>query len=160
MEIRSRVQWFQEGEKPTRYFHNIEKYKGSDKSWEKIINTSGETVTCTNEIQKVQVDYFKTLYTSQSYNIDSDLQDKFCNVIDKRISEESQLFLDKEFNVEELYNSLRHMKNNKSPGPDGLTVEFYKAFWNDLKDPLLKVYNNSCDMIFTISYIAHVRIEG
>lgn len=24
------------------------------------------------------------------------------------------------------------MKNNKSPGTDGLTVEFYKFFWKDI----------------------------
>ena len=26
------------------------------------------------------------------------------------------------------------MKNNKSPGLDGLSAEFYKLFWNDIKD--------------------------
>ena len=25
------------------------------------------------------------------------------------------------------------MKNNKSPGSDGLSVEFYKTFWNEIK---------------------------
>ena len=156
-EVRSRVQWFQEGEKPTRYFHNIEKCKGKSKTWDKIINNSGEIVTGTDDIQKVQMDYFKTLYTSQSHNIDSELQDKFCNVIDSRLSEESQNLLDKELNVDELYNSLRYMKNNKSPGPDGITVEFYKAFWKELKDPLLKVYNNSFD-IEEMSYTQYLAI--
>ena len=26
------------------------------------------------------------------------------------------------------------MKNNKSPGQDGLTAEFYKVFWHDIKE--------------------------
>ena len=29
------------------------------------------------------------------------------------------------------------MKNNKSPGNDGLTKEFYITFWNEVKVPLL-----------------------
>ena len=29
------------------------------------------------------------------------------------------------------------MENNKSPGIDGLTKEFYITFWNELKAPLL-----------------------
>ena len=29
--------------------------------------------------------------------------------------------------------ALKSMENSKSPGNDGLTVEFYKFFWNDLK---------------------------
>ena len=29
------------------------------------------------------------------------------------------------------------MENNKSPGKDGLTKEFYITFWNEVKAPLL-----------------------
>ncbi|KAJ8033044.1 hypothetical protein HOLleu_23168 [Holothuria leucospilota] len=33
------------------------------------------------------------------------------------------------------------MKNNKSPGPDGFTVEFYKYFWNEIGQFLLRSLN-------------------
>ena len=33
------------------------------------------------------------------------------------------------------------MKLNKSPGEDGLPVEFYKAFWKQLGSFLVKMYN-------------------
>ena len=32
------------------------------------------------------------------------------------------------------------MPNNKTPGNDGLSKEFYEAFWKELKDPLLKSF--------------------
>ena len=32
------------------------------------------------------------------------------------------------------------MQNNKSPGNDGLTKEFFVTFWEDIKD----VFLNSC----------------
>ena len=51
--------------------------------------------------------------------------------------------LDKDLDSQDLSNALRNMKNNKSPGPDGLIVEFYKMYWDVLKDPLLRVYNSS-----------------
>ena len=32
----------------------------------------------------------------------------------------------------ELGIGIKNMKDNKSPGPDGFTVEFFKFFWTDL----------------------------
>ena len=37
----------------------------------------------------------------------------------------------------ELYNALIGINNNKSPGNDELTKEFYYTFWNDIKDVLI-----------------------
>ena len=37
----------------------------------------------------------------------------------------------------ELLIALQSMENNKSPGNDGLTKEFYITFWNEVKVPLL-----------------------
>ena len=36
----------------------------------------------------------------------------------------------------ELLKALKNMTNNKSPGNDGLTKEFYETFWEDMKKPL------------------------
>ena len=35
------------------------------------------------------------------------------------------------------------MKNQKSPGSDGITAEFYKIFWHDIRDYYLKSINFS-----------------
>ena len=37
----------------------------------------------------------------------------------------------------ELFTALKSMENNKSPGNDGLTKEFYIAFWAEIKNPFL-----------------------
>ena len=37
------------------------------------------------------------------------------------------------------------MSNNKSPGPDGLIVEFYKIYWCDIKDDLYDVIINGLE---------------
>ena len=41
----------------------------------------------------------------------------------------------------EVYNVLKTMKNNKSPGQDGFTVECYRFFWNELKFVMVKSLN-------------------
>ena len=45
--------------------------------------------------------------------------------------------------VEELLKSLTNMENNKSPGNDGLTKEFYVTFWKDIKDSFIKSIKES-----------------
>ena len=38
---------------------------------------------------------------------------------------------------------MKSMKNNKTPGNDGLTKEFYETFWNELKTLLMKSINQT-----------------
>ena len=38
----------------------------------------------------------------------------------------------------ELFDALKGMPDNKSPGNDGLTKEFYETFWSDIKIPFLE----------------------
>ena len=43
---------------------------------------------------------------------------------------------DTELTIDKLKESLLSMENDKSPGNDGLTKEFYEAFWDDISQPL------------------------
>ena len=45
--------------------------------------------------------------------------------------------------VEECKNILNTFKENKSPGNDGLTIEFYKFFWDKINTSLLSSFNES-----------------
>ena len=60
--IRSRLQWIEEGEKSTKFFHNLEKYNARNKSWTKILNNKNQIVDSTNEIINVQVDFYRKLH--------------------------------------------------------------------------------------------------
>ena len=55
-----------------------------------------------------------------------------------KISNEHKEFCDKDVTLEDLEACLFNMSIGKSPGNDGLTVEFYKAFWSDLKSTLFE----------------------
>ena len=43
--------------------------------------------------------------------------------------------------LDECYKSLKSMKNNKSPGSDGLTKEFYVTLWDTLGADLVDIFN-------------------
>ena len=42
--------------------------------------------------------------------------------------------------IEECGVALSKLQNNKSPGSDGLTTNFYKFFWKDIKELLYQSY--------------------
>ena len=49
----------------------------------------------------------------------------------------------REIVLTECWDALSSMKNEKSPGNDELTKEFYTAFFDELGSPLLKTFNSS-----------------
>ena len=58
-----------------------------------------------------------------------------------KISECDRVDMDRDITISELEHIITKSKNNKSPGPDGFTNEFYKIFWHNLKIILLKLLN-------------------
>ena len=44
--------------------------------------------------------------------------------------------VDTDITIDDLKSALKSMPNNKTPGCDGLPAEFYKVFWNKIKDLL------------------------
>jgi hypothetical protein len=45
--------------------------------------------------------------------------------------------------IEECAQAVLNMKNNKTPGSDGLSVELYKMFWKQLSKPLYNALKSS-----------------
>ena len=43
----------------------------------------------------------------------------------------------------ELFEVLKSMQNNKSPGNDGLPKEFYETFWEELRKPFMYAIQKS-----------------
>ena len=60
-----------------------------------------------------------------------------------KFTKEKYETLDGRITEKELLIALQSMENNKSPGNDGLTKEFYITFWNEVKVPLLLAIEKS-----------------
>ena len=60
-------------------------------------------------------------------------QEKFLNDNIPKLNESDRLICDKLLSLEECTKALKLLPNNKSPGSDGFTTNFYKFFWIDLK---------------------------
>ena len=65
--------------------------------------------------------------------------------------------LEKPITQEEMLQALKGMQNDKSPGLDGFPAEFYKFFWQDIKNYLFNSYMTSLDKgILSISQCREV----
>ena len=64
-------------------------------------------------------------------------------VVSRTLSENDRLICECLLLLEELTQALQLANRNNSPGPDGLTVEFYLAFWSSLGPLLVEVFKES-----------------
>ena len=139
--LRSRCRYEDMGEKPTNYFLNLESRNYTSKLISKLVNENGEEYTDTKDILKYQKQYYKNLY-SESLNVDDKPISEIIGENPNKLSYLDSLKLEGEITYNELMNALKNMKNAKSPGNDGFTVEFFKFFWLDFGHFILKSLND------------------
>ena len=139
--IRSRLQDFEEGEKSSKYFYGLEKKNAKEKAWTEIFDKHGNTITGTSNIQRRQLEFYEDLFRTQNLKNDEKDYNFFFDNLDKskKLSEDSKNFMDSDIEASEIFKALKKMQNNKSPGPGGICVEFYKLYWNLIGDDLCEV---------------------
>ena len=88
--------------------------------------------------------FYADLYKKENSDASADLCDSFLNneEIPKRLDDEV-MHCEGKLTKEECFRCLQLFECNKSPGNDGLTVEFYQAFWNVLVGDLVVESLNS-----------------
>lgn len=88
-------------------------------------------------IRKRAVQFYAELYRSE-YKENEEISAKFYDCL-PNIAQDNVVKLDGSLTEQELLNALKDMKTGKAPGIDGLSVEFYKAFWGVMGKDLLDV---------------------
>jgi exonuclease III len=136
--IRSRAQYYEEGEKSNRYFLNLIK-RNRNKTCIRKLNIKNEMVTDTSQIMENIKQFYSKLYSKVDRPEPVQLEyNMFLNADLPRLSDAERLKLEADVTEEELFRTLQTFKTNKSPGNDGLSAEFFTFYWDDLKDLLMK----------------------
>ena len=81
--------------------------------------------------------FFKTLYKSQNSQ-DNVPESHLFNVEN---IDPLQILCEGMISEEECLTALKEFKNNKTPGTDGFSAEFYKFFWSDLGTVMTASFN-------------------
>lgn len=123
--IRSKVKWIEEGEKPSRYFVSLESRNYISKLIPKIEKEDGTICTDQFDILNESKLFYENLYkkreTIEKENIHKRLKDYDIPKLTKKESDS----LEGPVTKLEVLNFLKQMKNDKSPGPDGFSSEFF-----------------------------------
>ena len=125
--IRARARWHEHGERSSKYFLNLEK-RNHVKKHMRGLKISGSTKTDPFNILSEQKHFYQDLYTSKNIRTDStQTAESFLSNLDiPRLTEEQKLSCEGKITPEECAAVLENFQNNKSPGNDGIPVEFYK----------------------------------
>ena len=142
-QIRSRARWVEEGEQSSKYFLRLESNRQNYNCITTLKASSGITVDTDNDILDVAKTFYSDLYTSRTVsNEDMDLA--FNSLIPENIlSPELQQKCEGLLAKDECFRAVKLMKRNKSPGLDGISIEFYEHFWPLIGDLLVDTYNES-----------------
>ena len=125
--LRSKCRYQDLGEKPSKYFFNLENRNYTSKVINKLVSDEGTEYTETQEILNLQKEFSQKLYSQNQKLNDEEIETLIGENSDKLSDAESNL-LEGELKYFELLQALKNMKNEKSPGQDGFTVEFFKVF--------------------------------
>ena len=138
--VRSRFQLANEIDTSSSFFYNLEKSNSSSKTISRIRLSSGSITENQSDIKAHIHDFYKNLY--KRVQTDDSCFKTISSNLPKLNSEDSQS-LDARLTLEEIDTAIVHLENNKSPGLDGLSSEFYQIFWSTLKHDYLSVLNHA-----------------
>ena len=89
------------------------------------------------------IDFYSRLYSAEQ--IDVTFENEFLSQIDTSLDDDTRDLCEGVSDLTEISSALKGLSPGKTPGSDGLPLEFYAKFWNLLALHLLKVFNFSLD---------------
>ena len=136
--IRSKLQFFEFGEKNTRYFFALEKSRAKAKTMLAVVKGNGQVVRNSQKILMEQKNFYAQLYSSNpkvSFQM---------NILpEQSLTDLQRDAIEGPITLEEMGLALSQTKRFKSPGPDSLPADWYKVFYSRIKQHLLNAFSYS-----------------
>ena len=140
-QIRSKAQYVEEGEKNTAYFLSLEKQRQISNTIYEIQTSDGILVKSNENIMSHIKMFYTDLYSTRHTEY---VDYSFIDSLDTpRLKDGDQDICEGLITLMECDLASQKMKLDKSPGLDGIPIEFYHTFWHILGSFLIKIYNES-----------------
>ena len=141
--VRSKTKWTEQGEKPTKYFFNLERRNYNHKTIRELKYPDGTLVTKEDEILKEIEIFYNDLYSSSTSVENALFQSFIANLEIPKLEDSVSSELEGEITLRECKDILCTFSSGKSPGEDGFTWEFYNCFFYLLGQDLVDCFNAS-----------------
>ena len=141
--FKSKVNYAEMGEKPTKYFFNMEKARYNARTCHALYDekNGNKLVSDTNGILTLQENFYRSLYTSDG-TVDFCLENDTGITVPLAIQDMQNT----PFTKEEIGLAIKQLPNDKTCGNDGIPIDFYKVFWTKLSNTYMgmiqEIYEN------------------
>ncbi|GAA0161045.1 hypothetical protein LIER_17454 [Lithospermum erythrorhizon] len=136
------MHWLEEGDFCNSFFsRSVLAYKSRMKI-SMLEDDHGHTISDPDELERIVVDFYKDLFKSKG-GLDGKKEEYIKSLIHRRVPLEHMKKVNAQPTIAEVHEAVFLQGYGKSPGLDGLGIEFYKFNWQLIKE----------DLFETISYI-------
>eukprot|EP00253_Pinus_taeda_P005167 PITA_05167 len=140
--LKNRVVWLKAEDENTKLFHNYAKgRKNSNTIW-KVKNEEGEEVNTFEQLSFLGRNHFQNLFVDQGeITITGVIRTSQC--FPRYLEEEEVESLMNEVTKEEVECVIKSMAKDKSPGPDGWTIDLFQHLFDQIGTELTEVVEES-----------------
>lgn len=139
--IRSRMRYEEGDEGNIKIFKDKENSNNNNTHINSVINTNNEIIDDKDKIIEEIGKFYTELYTTQDVDT-THIKQYINNAHLNKLGNEDKNKLHKFITKTECLIAIKEFENNKSPGIDGISKEFYLTFWDILADDITDVINN------------------
>ena len=134
---RSRVRWADVGDRNTPFYHKTVSQHASRNHIHYLKDSNDHLLFSTDAIKAHAADYFQGILGSTDLPLSSATSLELRALLPFRCSELQQSYLKRDVTAAEIKATLFAMPLNKSPGPDGYSVEFLRASWDIVGEDII-----------------------
>ncbi|KAL4308214.1 hypothetical protein GQ457_01G004750 [Hibiscus cannabinus] len=133
---KSRLRWFTEGDRNTRFFHIAASLRRK-KNQILCLTVGNRSLSDPRLIKEAIKNHF-----SLEYNNGSTLEVETMNLPFTKLRPEQASQLESMFSEEEVWAVIRDSDVNRAPGPDDFNMSFFKRYWELIKVEFMKFFRD------------------
>ena len=123
--IRSKCDWYEHSEKSTKFFLNLEKQRRAQNTIKKLIVDDKKIIDQTYILEYIR-EFYENLFKKCKQKTGAEIENFLRQFNIPKLPENKSKLCEEDLTEKDLYDSLKNMQNNKSPGNTSLTILIWK----------------------------------